>query len=153
MRHGHPRLAAGVLDARDQLSRRAAEGERDHGGTLRGQELELRVPIVVVVAGVPDRRAGPLRGAPQAIDEGLVAPGGRGRPGDEDVHPERRVGQPAHLRDPLAQRVGAEIARGQEPEPAGAADGGGELGRGRAAGQRRQDHRMLEALEDHPARR
>ena len=48
-----------------------------------------------------------------------------------------------------AQRVGGEVARREKAEPAGLADGGGERGRCRAAGERREDDRMPELVEEH----
>ena len=143
-RDRHPRLRTGVAQLREHLARRAAEGERDDRDPLADDELELRLPGVVVVLRPaqrdPDPRGLLRQPGRVALDLPRVAVAGR----REDVHPEGPGGERADRRDLLAHRLGRLVAGREEPEPTRLADRGRELGRRGAAGHRRRDDRMPE---------
>src|SRR5581483_6626088 len=134
----------------DPLRIRAAEGERRDCGPQLGDQLELLVVPVVVEARLTELGAVALRLARDpiqvAVQPGVVV---AGVPGDEQVHPDGRLGQPPDLDDPLLQSLGREVPGGEQAEAARLADRRGQLRRRRAPRERREHHRMGELIEDH----
>ena len=143
--HGHPRLRSRRPHARDHVLVRQPERERDDRDRRALQQRELRLPVVVVEPRRAHRQALGLE--PRHVAREHV--GRRRRPGHEQVHAERPRRQLPRARDPLAQRVRAQVARGQEAQPAGVGHRGRQLRRGGPAGERRQDDRDRECVEHH----
>jgi hypothetical protein len=100
-RHGHPRLRAGAAHARDHALVRQAEGEGHDRHRRALEQLELRVPVVVVEARQAD-------GQPFGLEPGDVARehvARRRGAGHEQVHAEGTARQAPRALDPLPERV------------------------------------------------
>ena len=145
--HRHPDLGAAARERGDHLRARAAEGERDDGHPFVGEHLQLRIPSVVVEPrlGRLDvlRLAQPLDVRAHRL---LVDVGAAGHEEVDAVGSRRPLPQGVDVR---SQHVGAEVAGGEEAEPAGLADRGRERGRRRAARERREHDRIPKLVNDH----
>ena len=123
-----PRASSGLVtvthaspDARDDLRAGQPEGERDDRDRLALEQRELRVPVVVVERGRTDPQALGFK-ALDVVREDLGLAAG---PGTNRFTP-NGLSVSARVADPLAQSVRAQVAGGEETQPAGARNGGGE---------------------------
>ena len=120
-----------------------AEGEADDRDGCGQQQLDLAGPLVVVFAQRHGRGVQPVCGG-HLLQRRRVGRVGlavdRHRVGREQIHPEPRGEQPGPC-DPLGQRIGGQVPRGQEAEPPGLGCCVHELRRAGPAGQRGGDHR------------
>jgi hypothetical protein len=147
-RDGHPHLAAGLPERGDDRGVRTAEREGDHGDTLRADEIELRLPRVVVVAGLAELHSVALGLAAQRFGVATKATRVATRhTRHEQVEAERPAGELAQLGELHANGVGRAVPSGEEAEPAGLRDGRREGRRGGTAAQGRQHDRVLELRE------
>src|SRR3954447_11523340 len=140
VRHRDPDLASDYPKPLDRRARWDAEGKgRDRHRIVR-KHPDLRLERVVVEARLTRLRT-------ERRDVVPVNRWVRGRPRDDkEVDSERPRRQRARLLDLVGQSVCAEIAGADEAESAGGRYGGRQLGRGWAAGERRQHDRNLEVV-------
>jgi hypothetical protein len=146
----HPHLGAAGAQRADDLWWRATEGEGDDRDGFLLQQPELVLPPVVIEPRHSELDAVALGVGPQPLQVGaqrqLVDLAVAGR---EQVHTERRGRDGPQLVAVIVEPLGGQVAAAQEPQAAGVADGGRKRRRRWPAGQRSENDRVLELVEDH----
>ena len=130
---------------------RQAESERDRLRAHIEHHVQLRRPVVVVVAGFAEAGAVALRligkGRRVALDRRGCARTGLWH---KEIDAQRARRQSARRRDALGEHLGSQVTGRDETEPAGVRSGRRQFGRRRPARHRGDDHRNSEVADVEP---
>ena len=147
----HPDSGAGALAVFDRGLGRTPERERHNSRSAAGHQRDLLVVVVVVEASLAELDTSRRGQRPQHVAVGAdrcrIAAGRRRA---EQVHAVRSVSARCERREPSVELVGNEIAAGEEPEPAGVADGGRQCRRRGSTGKRGEHDRTIPAVDVQP---
>lgn len=136
------------MKAFDDRTVRTPERERDDVDALLADEPELGLPVVVIVAGLAELDAQPLRFGADFLEVGAERLGIRLRcRGDKDVDSERLGRLRAQLRDFLAHGLRVLVAGCDEAKPSRLADRDCQLRCRRSPSERRLDYRLSQRRE------